>query len=210
MSSSRYLPLRSLGTGSTSSATLCLDASTSRLVAVKTIPFPYPESHFSHELSINNEVICDQIIKLFGYFVTDTSFCLVFEPGRCDLFSRIESEGPLTEAEAKNAFFDVLTAIAHLHERNVVHRDIKLENLICVETGAVKLADFGLAEIVNPGGKLKSRKGFYRYWPPEVILGKPYDAKVDIWGIGVCLFAAVTGEFPFVGDDEYEYTMDVL
>jgi serine/threonine-protein kinase len=95
-------------------------------------------------------------------------------------------------------------------KKNIVHRDIKLENLIVLESGAVKLTDFGLARVVNGGQKLNARKGTCKYWAPKIIVGKQRDAKVDIWAIGVCLFACLTGAFPFAGEDEYDYTMGVV
>jgi serine/threonine protein kinase len=174
------------------------------------IPRPYDESRFSNEVTINQLAVCDQVIKILGYYAMDTSFCILFEPGACDLFTRIEDHGPLTEPAAKSIFFDLFTAVSRLHEHHIVHRDIKLENLIVVDSGAVKLADFGLAEVLPPGAKLRSRRGFYRYWAPEVILAKPQDEKVDIWALGISLFACLTGAFPFDGDDEYDYTMAVV
>jgi serine/threonine protein kinase len=150
------------------------------------------------------------VINILHYFATDDSFCLVFEAGRCDLFSRIESDGPLSEDEARAVFRGLLIGLAEIHDRGIVHRDIKLENLIVSDRGDVKLADFGFAEVLGPGGKLKGRRGFYRYWAPEVVLGKPHDEKVDVWAMGVCLFACITGRFPFEGRDEYEYTTEVL
>jgi serine/threonine protein kinase len=204
-------PLRLLGTGATSTVTLCLDRNTNSTIVVKEIPrTSYDEDRFANEVSINKQVVCDQIIKIMGYFSTESSFYLLLEPGRCDLFARIESDGPLTEAVSKPVFKDLLTAVSQLHQRNIVHHDIKLENLIVLESGAVKLADFGLAEIVNDGKTLRARKGTYKYWAPEVVLGKPHDSKADVWAIGVCLYASLTGAFPFSGEDEYDYTMGVI
>jgi serine/threonine protein kinase len=210
MPSRRYRHLRPLGTGATATVALCRDETTGSVLALKIIRRPYDESRFSSEVAINQLALCDQVIRIHGYYTTDSSFCILFEPGLCDLFSRIDDNGPLAESSAKAVLFDLLTAIARLHDRGIVHRDIKLENLILVEPGRVKLADFGLAEVLAPGAKMRSRRGFYRYWAPEVILAKPQDAKVDVWALGVCLLACLTGAFPFGGDDEYEYTTAVV
>jgi serine/threonine protein kinase len=145
-----------------------------------------------------------------GYFTTNSSFYLIFEPGNCDLFARIEADGPLSENDAKPIFRDLLLAVSQLHQKNIAHRDIKLENLIVLESGEVKLTDFGLAEVINGGKKLSARKGTFKYWAPEIILGKRHDLKVDIWAIGVCLFACLTGTFPFMGESEYDYTTGVI
>jgi serine/threonine protein kinase len=97
-----------------------------------------------------------------------------------------------------------------LHSRDVIHQDIKLENLIVMPSGWVKLTDFGLAEVLKPNQKVHSKKGTFRYWTPKVILGQMHNHKADIWSIGVCLFAALAGAFPFDGQLEYDYTMDVV
>jgi serine/threonine protein kinase len=102
-----YPTLRTLGQGASSIVVLCQDASTGSPVAVKAIPRPDNESRFVNEASINKKVLCDQIIKVLGSFLTDAAFYHLFEVGSSDLFSRVASGGPLTEAAAKVVFCDV-------------------------------------------------------------------------------------------------------
>jgi serine/threonine protein kinase len=119
-------PLRALGKGATATVTLCIDSSTHNLIFVKEIPRScYGEHRFANEVSINKQVVCDQIIKILGYFTTNSSFYLIFEPGICDLFARIEADGPLSEADAKPIFRDLLNRLKNrlnFHPFVIEHR----------------------------------------------------------------------------------------
>lgn len=88
----------------------------------------------------------------------------------------------------------VLQALAYLHENSVVHRDIKLENVLWDSSGAIKLCDFGLATVLTTERPLGLRNcGTMGYRAPEIILARPYDTKVDIWSLGVMLMTLMQG-----------------
>lgn len=104
---------------------------------------------------------------------------------------------------AKRLFFQVCQGIKYLHDRHIVHRDVKLENLLLDEHGTVKIIDFGFSTIVPPGKKLKVFCGTPSYMAPEIVARKEYTGFcADIWAMGVLLYALLCGSFPFRGQND--------
>lgn len=109
----------------------------------------------------------------------------------------------LDVAGAKDVLKQVLLALDYLHSNGIVHRDLKLENLLVQQPGfKIKIADFGFADIiVSPDNKISGMNGSYGYVAPEVMTGGSYGFEVDIWSLGVVLYYLLTGEYPFKGRD---------
>ncbi|CAJ1341111.1 unnamed protein product [Effrenium voratum] len=104
---------------------------------------------------------------------------------------------------AKRLFFQVCQGIKYLHDRHIVHRDVKLENLLLDDQGTVKIIDFGFSTIVPPGKKLKVFCGTPSYMAPEIVARKEYTGFcADIWAMGVLLYALLCGSFPFRGQND--------
>lgn len=121
-----------------------------------------------------------------------------------ELFGRVVKNGKLEEPEAVRYFVEVVSAVGYLHEQGVVHRDLKLENVLLSSSDTCKLCDFGLAHLFErgPGGEmlvqtLKEVCGSKSYAAPEVLAGMGYDGlRADMWSLGICLFAMLAGFFP--------------
>ena len=119
-----------------------------------------------------------------------------------DMFARVRSAGSLSEDEARSCIGQALAAVGHLHALGVCHRDLKLENLLHDGQGRVKLTDFGLAiqleEFATASDRWLLRAcGSKSYSAPEVLAGQGYDGyPADMWSLGVCLFAMLSGFFP--------------
>jgi eukaryotic-like serine/threonine-protein kinase len=113
-------------------------------------------------------------------------------------------------------------ALAHAHERGVVHRDLKSANVVVTSEGQVKVLDFGLAKRLPDGGKAKGTRatetltqedaiaGTLPYMAPEVLSGKPADAPSDLWALGVVLYEMAAGQLPFRGQSGYELSSIIL
>lgn len=118
-----------------------------------------------------------------------------------DLFDKIAVQGPLKEGEGRNLFGQILTAIAHCHDRGVCHRDIKPENVLMTSDGIAKLSDFGLGAMREEGQDLDAMTtvcGTPNYAAPEVINKAPYSGyAADIWSLGVVLYVILAGCLPF-------------
>jgi NIMA (never in mitosis gene a)-related kinase len=113
------------------------------------------------------------------------------------LNARRESHGaPLEEDRVLRLFAQVLCALAYLHERSVLHRDLKPRNILIVGEDSVRLADFGVAKETDDMLAL-SRVGTPYYMAPEILHGRPYGPAADLWSAGVVLFEVATLERPF-------------
>ncbi|XP_006833915.1 PREDICTED: serine/threonine-protein kinase SIK3 isoform X2 [Chrysochloris asiatica] len=106
----------------------------------------------------------------------------------------------MAEKEARRKFKQIVTAVYFCHCRNIVHRDLKAENLLLDANLNIKIADFGFSNLFTPGQLLKTWCGSPPYAAPELFEGKEYDGpKVDIWSLGVVLYVLVCGALPFDG-----------
>ena len=119
------------------------------------------------------------------------------------LLSRIGSNGPFSESHAKIVLEQLLLALDYLHCHKVVHRDIKLDNILInkIEEGELKviIADFGLALLVQPGIPLFDKSGTPCYIAPEILRDEGYGTKCDIFSLGSVFFNLVTGAYLFNG-----------
>ena len=127
---------------------------------------------------------------------------MVLEYAGGELFDYIVQHGRMKEAEARRFFQQMLCAVEYCHRHKIVHRDLKPENLLLDENLNVKIADFGLSNIMTDGNFLKTSCGSPNYAAPEVIGGKLYAGpEVDVWSCGVILYVLLVGRLPF--DDEH-------
>lgn len=128
-----------------------------------------------------------------------------------DLFDQISRRGaPLSEKEAAAVMAPLMEAIAMCHRRGIAHRDIKPDNVLFDGRGRLKLADFGSAECFGDGRPMRALVGTPYYVAPEVVAGRDYDEKVDVWSAGVVLYIMLAGIPPFYGDTAAEIFEAVL
>ena len=118
-----------------------------------------------------------------------------------DMVTRVLEGGPFSEANAQPLVQQLLSAVAHVHACDLVHRDIKLDNVLLDEHGVLKLCDFGLAKVATAGCRLRRACGTDVYAAPECSLCArcgEYDGRAaDVWSIGICVFVMIVGKFPF-------------
>ncbi|KAL9102687.1 MAG: hypothetical protein Q9187_009095 [Circinaria calcarea] len=146
------------------------------------------------------------IVEMTDFFEDDVNYYIEMVPHGLpgmDLFDYIEMRSTMEEAECKNIFLQVVSALHHLHTKAlVVHRDIKDENIVLDGDNKVKLIDFGSAAYIK-SGPFDVFVGTIDYAAPEVLLGKPYRGKEqDVWALGILLYTLVYKENPFYSVDE--------
>ncbi|CAL1392181.1 unnamed protein product [Linum trigynum] len=207
--------LEKIGQGTYSSVFKAREVETGRMVALKKVRFDnyQPESirFMAREILILRRLDHPNIIKLEGIITSrlSSSIYLVFEYMEHDLAGLSSSpEINLTEPQIKCYMKQLLRAVEHCHLRGVMHRDIKMSNILVNNNGILKLADFGLANVLaTSGGKqrLTSRVVTLWYRPPELLLGSTsYNVSVDLWSVG-CVFAELlTGKPLLKGRTEVE------
>ncbi len=98
----------------------------------------------------------------------------------------------------------MIIGIGVLHENGIMHRDLKLENLMLDINGYLKIIDFGLAKKLNPTGLASTVCGTPFYYPPEIISQQSYEKSVDWWAIGILMFEMLTGKSPFFSENRAE------
>ncbi|KAG5399208.1 hypothetical protein IGI04_021022 [Brassica rapa subsp. trilocularis] len=157
------------------------------------------------------------IVMIHDLFETEDTLAIVMElvDPPTTIYDRLISAvgGRLSESESASYAKKLLRAVAHCHRRGVVHRDVKPDNvLIDLGTGGVKLCDFGSAVWLG-GEKTETAEGVVGtpyYLAPEVVMGRRYGEKVDVWSVGVVIYTMLAGEPPFNGETAEEIFETIL
>mmetsp|Transcript_16451 Transcript_16451/g.41028 ORF Transcript_16451/g.41028 Transcript_16451/m.41028 type:complete len:464 (-) Transcript_16451:952-2343(-) len=160
------------------------------------------EEKVRREIKILRLFMHPHIIRLYEVIETPADFYVVMEYVKTgELFDYIVEKGRLMEDDARHFFQQIISGVEYCHRNMVVHRDLKPENLLLDAKMNIKIADFGLSNIMRDGHFLKTSCGSPNYAAPEVISGKLYAGpEVDVWSCGVILYALLCGSLPF--DDE--------
>ncbi|XP_065529901.1 PAS domain-containing serine/threonine-protein kinase isoform X4 [Lathamus discolor] len=154
----------------------------------------------TQEIAILLKLQHPNIIKVLDVFENEHFFQLVMEKhgSGLDLFTFIDNHHNLDEPLASYIFRQLVSAVGYLHCRNILHRDIKDENIVIAEDFTIKLVDFGSAVYLEPSKLFYTFCGTIEYCSPEVLSGKPYRGpELEMWSLGVTLYTLVFGENPF-------------
>ncbi|CAO2832414.1 unnamed protein product [Amaranthus hypochondriacus] len=202
-----YILGKTLGIGSFGKVKIAVHKLTGHKVAIKIlnrkkIKNMEMEEKVRREIKILRLFMHPHIIRLYEVIETPSDICMVIEYVKCgELFDYIVEKGRLQEDEARKFFQQIISGVEYFHRNMVVHRDLKPENLLLDSNYNVKIADFGLSNVMRDGHFLKTSCGSPNYAAPEVISGKLYAGpEVDVWSCGVILYALLCGTLPF--DDE--------
>ncbi|XP_037876164.1 serine/threonine-protein kinase D1 isoform X2 [Bombyx mori] len=184
---------------------------TDRPVAIKVIDklrFPTKqEAQLKNEVAILQNLSHPGVVNLERMFETPERIFVVMEKLKGDMLEMILSHerGRLTERITKFLVAQILVALKHLHEKNIVHCDLKPENVLLStddEFPQVKLCDFGFARIIGEKSFRRSVVGTPAYLAPEVLRNKGYNRSLDMWSVGVIIYVSLSGTFPFNEDED--------
>ena len=208
-----YQIIRTVGSGSTGKVKLGVNIRTQKKVAIKIISRRYindtskksketPSSRkrrILREAAILNLAHHPNIVRLHDLYVTDEYYCMVFDyVDGGQMLDYIISHGKLKEAQAQKFFLQLLSAVSYCHDNGIVHRDLKIENVLIDSQGDVKLVDFGLSNFYDPTEKLKTFCGSLYFAAPELLKGIHYTGpEIDVWSLGIILYVLVCGKVPF-------------
>ncbi|ELP95184.1 calcium-dependent protein kinase, putative [Entamoeba invadens IP1] len=164
------------------------------------------EGQILNEISIIRKVNHPCILGCSNVFLTSHRAVLEmdFMHGG-DLYDYLVSNGIQCEKNTKIVMLQLLSASRYLHSMNIVHRDIKLENILLTRSNRieeVKLSDFGLSVEIDENSVLTDQVGTSYYMAPELYRKEPYGFKVDIWACGVVMYSLLFGKFPFDGEGQ--------
>ncbi|MGH0146247.1 UNVERIFIED_CONTAM: hypothetical protein FKN15_008001 [Acipenser sinensis] len=184
---------------------------TGRDVAVKVIDklrFPTKqESQLRNEVAILQSLRHPGIVNLECMFETPEKVFVVMERLHGDMLEMILSSerGRLPERLTKFLITQILAALRNLHFKNIVHCDLKPENVLLASADPfpqVKLCDFGFARIIGEKSFRRSVVGTPAYLAPEVLLNQGYNRSLDMWSVGVIMYVSLSGTFPFNEDED--------
>lgn len=196
---------RMLGKGAFGKVSLAIHKLTGLKVAIKSIDKAYMKDEHRRrkvfqEVFTMRRIRHHNVVRLFEVFESSRHFNMVLEYcGGGDLLHFVKTRGKLPESEAKLIFYQVTEAISACQSRGIVHRDIKLDNILMdTRLTTAKLCDFGVSRMAVRGQRISDQCGTPAYIAPEIIVDCGYDAfYVDLWSMGVMLYAMVVGTVPF-------------
>ncbi|KAL7714972.1 non-specific serine/threonine protein kinase [Entamoeba marina] len=206
----RYNVIGYLGKGSYGVVRLVIDQENKKEYAMKVIgtnkkKLTETSKRESDLLQIVNH---QHIIQLHEVLRSTEHMYIIMECIYGGTLKEYVKQRPLLEEEViRNISKQILEALSYLHEKNIIHRDLKLENVLLLNTNTIniKITDFGLGKIIdsNTDNMTKTRCGTCEYISPELLKGKEYNGyKNDIWGAGVLMYVLATKKFPFLNEND--------
>lgn len=209
-----FITIKELNKGASAIVNLCQTTVGSEEYAVKTVQKslftqePITFNNTISEISILRQLDHPNIVKLFKVYETKEAIHLVLEYLKGgDGLKKLQKLKKFDEKAALKFTYSLISALDYLHSQNIVHRDIKLENIVYINdfSDDFKLVDFGLACKVK--GSINGACGTAGFIAPEVLRNEPYSSKVDIFSTGSILYILLTGKFLFTGKTRGEILM---
>lgn len=195
-----FVSLKNLGEGSMGAVTKVMHRTSGNVYAMKAVDKKRVLDH-----NLQNQLVAEvktqmtvkhpNLLRCYDYFEENDSVYIILELAvGGDLYQHLKRKGPLVEPDAAHVFSQVCEGVKHLHEHGIIHRDLKPENILLTGDMMVKIADFGWC------AEASSRSTFCGtlcMLAPEMVSGKSYDHRVDVWAVGVLFYEMLTGTSPF-------------
>ena len=198
----RFNIIKILGEGAFGKATLIQDKFTSELQVMKEINLKNLDEKAKSQLKEEGKIISQldhkNIIKLYDdYHELNKEYLFMEYADGGDLMNQItkaiNNREIIPELKIINWFIEICEAIKYIHNKNILHRDLKELNIFLTSNNNIKLGDFGLAKQLNANNNVAfTMVGTIIYESPEILNGRPYDKKSDIWSLGVILYHLLT------------------
>ncbi|XP_070568178.1 serine/threonine-protein kinase MARK1-like [Ptychodera flava] len=161
----------------------------------------YVKRNLRREAAMLQRLHHPNIIQLYEVLETPNNYYLVLELADGQEFmTYLQDKKRFTERETRKFMRQLTSAVDHMHQADIIHRDIKIENLLLDRDCNLKMIDFGLSNMLGPDGFLQTQCGSPAYAAPEIFCNTEYGPAVDVWSMGVNMYAMLTGELPFKVD----------
>ena len=214
----RYQIIRSIGEGGMANVYLAHDTILDRNVAVKILRGDLAQDEkfvkkFQREANAAATIIHPNVVEMYDVGKDDDNYFIVMEyiDGQT-LKNLIKKRGALTLPEVIDIMLQLTSAIECAHDKYIIHRDIKPQNILMLDDGTIKVTDFGIATAINAQEltQTNSVMGSVHYLPPEMANGSGSTIRSDIYSMGILMFELLTGKVPFKGDNAVEVAIKQL
>ncbi|UJR13676.1 hypothetical protein I4U23_000688 [Adineta vaga] len=199
-----YIILKTIGEGSFAKVRLGIHLITDMRVAVKVInkrevfKRNYLRANLRREAAMMQRMSHPNIVQLHEVMETENSYYIVLDLVQgMEFVKYLTKRKQLDEDETRKYIRQIVSAVDHMHRANVVHRDLKLQNFILDENEDIVIIDFGLSNSLDEKGFLTTQCGSPAYAAPEIFSHQEYGPSVDVWSIGVNMYAMLVGKLPF-------------
>jgi serine/threonine-protein kinase len=211
----RYEILRVIGEGGMANVYLAEDTILNRKVAVKVLRGDLANDEkfvrrFQREALSASSLSHPNIVEMYDVGEDDGNFYIVMEyvEGK-NLKQLLKKRGSLTVPEVVDIMLQLTDGISHAHDSYIIHRDIKPQNILILDSGLIKITDFGIAMALNSAQMTQTNSvmGSVHYLPPEQASGKGATIKSDIYSLGILMYELLTGNLPFKGENAVEIAL---
>ncbi len=209
----RYEVVKQLGEGSFGVVNLAKDLENEdRYVVIKTIQnYGQDMEKEKQEAILLSKLNHPNVIQYYDSFLSSESkLCIVLEYADGNDLSKYISRKKLPEKKILSIFSQIIFGLAYIHSQNILHRDIKTENILVFKNGMIKIGDFGISRILSDGELAQSIVGSPYFMAPELFGQSPYSYPADIWAAGCVLYQLMTHKYPFQARSREELMIRVL
>ncbi|KAI8914312.1 kinase-like domain-containing protein [Gorgonomyces haynaldii] len=199
-----YTKIKNIGQGASGSVYLAKHNNTGNIVAIKDMNLPRQprKDMIVNEIRIMKESQHPSIVNYVDSFLVKDSLWVVMEYMEGGMLTDIIEREKFTEPQIATICLETLRGLNHLHQRNIIHRDIKSDNVLLDLKGRVKISDFGYsAKLTNDRSRRATLVGTPFWMAPEVVSQKEYDTKVDIWSLGIMAIEMIEGQPPYIDEE---------
>ncbi len=218
MISNRYMIVTSLGEGGMADVYLAVDTILNREVAIKVLrgelsSDPVTLLRFQREANAASKLNHPNVVDVYDVGEHENRHYIVMEYVRGRTLKQLISQrGALDKKEAVDIMIQLTSAVEHAHENNIIHRDIKPQNVLVKDDGTIKITDFGIA-LAHDAVQLTQSDavlGSAHYLAPETTRGEPPTNQIDIYALGIVFYELLSGSVPFKGDNPVQIAMKHL
>lgn len=214
------IPGKELGRGKFAVVRKCVEKSTGKEYAAKYMRKRRKgqdcRTEIIHEIAVLElAAACPRVVNLHEAYEMTSEMVLVLEfAAGGEIFNQCvaERDEAFKEEDVKRLMRQILEGVAFLHKCNVVHLDLKPQNILLTSEsplGDIKIVDFGLSRLVSSSQEIREIMGTAEYVAPEVLNYEPISTATDMWSIGVLAYVMLTGISPFLGDDKQETFLNI-